>query len=385
MTGAARGLGYAIASRLRLPGANVAAWDLPGGGLVDAVASLREVVAVSDSRKAGGEAAGIEANIANAYSVAEAMDATLRAFPQVDILINNAGISGPNHTLWEYPPDDWRRVIDVNLLGSFLVTRSAVPGMIERFSQELWHARLEQKPIEPLTARAPDLTIEDAYRISLAVLDRRLAEGETVVGKKIGLTSKAVQETLKVDEPDFGFLTDVMIHHSGDEVEIAGNLIRPRAEGEIAFRLSRDLAGPGVTADEVLAATEGVAACFEIVDSRIRDWRIKIQDTVADNASCGVIVLGDRWVAPDTVDLPACEMVVKSNGIEVATGLGAAAPGSPANAVAWLANALAEHDTTLMAGEIILSGSLVPLQPVQAGDRLVVEVTGIGRAEVRFA
>ncbi|MCZ0951997.1 MAG: 2-oxopent-4-enoate hydratase, partial [Rhodospirillaceae bacterium] len=117
--------------------------------------------------------------------------------------------------------------------------------MIERFSLELWQARLEQKPIEPLTERVPDLTIEDAYRISLAVLDRRLAEGETVVGKKIGLTSKAVQETLNVDEPDFGFLTDVMIHHSGDEVEIARELIRPRAEGEIAFKLSRDLAGPG--------------------------------------------------------------------------------------------------------------------------------------------
>ena len=256
--------------------------------------------------------------------------------------------------------------------------------MIERFSQELWHARLEQQPIEPLTERVPDLTIEDAYRISLAVLDRRLADGETVVGKKIGLTSKAVQETLKVDEPDFGFLTDVMIYHSGEEVEIARNLIRPRAEGEIAFKLSRDLAGPGVTADEVLAATEGLAACFEIVDSRIRDWRIKIQDTVADNASCGMIVLGDRWVAPDTVDLPTCKMVVKTNGAEVATGLGAAALGSPANAVAWLANALSELGATLRAGEIILSGSLVPLQPINAGDRLLVEVEGIGQAAVKF-
>lgn len=256
--------------------------------------------------------------------------------------------------------------------------------VIERFSLELWHARLERKPIEPLTERAPDLTIEDAYRISLAVLDRRLADGETVVGKKIGLTSRAVQETLKVDEPDFGFLTDVMIHHSGDEVEIARDLIRPRAEGEIAFRLSRDLTGPGVTADEVLAATEGLAACFEIVDSRIKDWRIKIQDTVADNASCGMIVLGDQWVTPDSVDLPACKMVVRTNGVEVATGLGAAALGSPANAVAWLANALSEFGTSLKAGEIILSGSLVPLQPIDAGDRLRVEVQGIGHAAVQF-
>ncbi len=256
--------------------------------------------------------------------------------------------------------------------------------LIEQFSAELWQARLEQKPIEPLTERVPDLTMEDAYRISLAVLDRRLSEGESVVGKKIGLTSKAVQETLNVDEPDFGFLTDAMIHHSGDKVEIARDLIRPRVEGEIAFRLSSDLAGPGVTAEEVLAATEGLAACFEIVDSRIRDWRIRIQDTVADNASCGLIVLGDRWVAPGTVDLPACRMVVKKNGVETATGLGAAALGSPANAVAWLANALSEFDTPLKAGEIILSGSLVPLQPVHAGDRLLVEVEGIGQAAVEF-
>lgn len=257
--------------------------------------------------------------------------------------------------------------------------------LIDQFSSELWQARLDQKPIEPLTERVPDLIIEDAYRISLAVLDRRLAEGETVVGKKIGLTSKAVQETLKVDEPDFGFITDVMVYRSGDTVEIARDLIRPRAEGEIAFKLCRDLAGPGVTADEVLAATEGLAACFEIVDSRIRDWRIRIQDTVADNASCGMIVLGDQWVTPDSVDLPACRMVVRTNGVEVATGLGAAALGSPANAVAWLANALSEFGTSLKAGEIILSGSLVPLQPIDAGDRLLVEVEGIGQAEINFA
>ena len=257
--------------------------------------------------------------------------------------------------------------------------------LIDRFSSELWHARLKQKPIEPLTDRLPDLTIEDAYRISLAMLDRRLANGETIVGKKIGLTSKAVQENLNVDEPDFGFITDVMVHRSGVTLEIGRGLIRPRAEGEIAFKLSGDLAGPGVTADEVLAATGGLAACFEIVDSRIKDWRINIQDTVADNASCGLIVLGDRWVPPDTVDLPACRMVVKTNGVEVATGVGADALGSPANAVAWLANALAEFETPLKAGEIILSGSLVPLQPIDAGDRLLVEVEGIGRAEVNFA
>lgn len=257
-------------------------------------------------------------------------------------------------------------------------------NVIDRFTSELWRAQLELDPIDPLTERVPDLTVEDAYRISLAVLDRRLAEGESVVGKKIGLTSKAVQEALNVDEPDYGFITDAMVCRSGDTVNIARNLIRPRIEGEIAFRLSRDLAGPGVTGAEVLTATEGLAACFEIVDSRIRDWRIRIQDTVADNASCGMIVLGDHWVKPDTVDLAACKMTVANNGVEVATGTGSTALGSPADCVAWLSNALSEFGTPLKAGEIILSGSLVPLQPVHAGDRLSVEVEGIGQATVRF-
>ena len=256
--------------------------------------------------------------------------------------------------------------------------------MTDRFSAELRRAVLERKPIEPLTERAPDLTIEDAYRISLAVLERRLEHGEIVVGKKVGLTSKAVQAMLKVDQPDFGFLTDAMVFQSGDTFEIGHDLIRPRAEGEIAFRLKADLQGPGVTQAGVLEATDGLAACFEIVDSRIKDWRIKIQDTVADNASCGLVVLGDRWVAPDAVDLAACKMTVETNGVEVASGTGAAALGSPANCVAWLANKLSEFGTSLKAGEIILSGSLVPLLPISVGDHLLVNVEGIGQAEVRF-
>ena len=256
---------------------------------------------------------------------------------------------------------------------------------IEKFAGELHRARIDRQPIKPLTGKMPNLSIEDAYRISLGLLDRRLADGESVVGKKIGLTSRAVQEMLKVDQPDFGFLTDAMVRRSGDTLDIRRDLIQPKAEGEIAFRLSRNLQGPGVTAAQVLGATDSLAACFEIVDSRIVDWRIRIQDTVADNASCGLIVLGDTWVAPNTVDLPTCRMIVEHNGKEAATGSGAAALGSPANCVAWLANTLSSLGTPLRAGEIILSGSLVPLLPVQAGDHLRVRVEGIGEAQVRFA
>lgn len=256
--------------------------------------------------------------------------------------------------------------------------------MIDKFCDELHRARIDRQPIEPLTEQAPNLSIEDAYRISLGVLDRRLADGETVIGKKVGLTSRAVQQMLKVDQPDFGFLTDAMVRHCGDTLDTGRDLIQPKAEGEIAFRLSRNLNGPGVTAAEVLGATDSLAACFEIVDSRIVDWRIKIQDTVADNASCGLVVLGDTWVVPDSVDLPTCKMIVEHNGNEAATGVGAAALGSPARCVAWLANTLSDLGTPLRAGEIILSGSLVPLLPVQAGDHLCVRLEGMGEAHVRF-
>jgi 2-oxopent-4-enoate/cis-2-oxohex-4-enoate hydratase len=204
-----------------------------------------------------------------------------------------------------------------------------------------------------------------------------------VIGKKIGVTSKAVMDMLGVYQPDFGLLTDAMVYNEGEAIP-ASRLIQPKAEGEIAFILKRDLQGPGVSAADVLAATEGVMACFEIVDSRIRDWKIKIQDTVADNASCGVFVLGDRLVDPRGLDLTTCGMVLEKNGEIVATGAGAAALGAPANAVAWLANTLGALGIPLKAGEVILSGSLAIMVPVQAGDSLRVSIGGIGGCSVRF-
>ena len=161
-------------------------------------------------------------------------------------------------------------------------------------------------------------------------------------------------------------------------------LIQPKAEGEIAFVLKKTLKGPGISSADVLAATEGVMACFEIVDSRIHDWKIKIQDTVADNASCGVFVLGDRLVDPRDVDLNTCGMVLEKNGDIVATGAGAAALGAPANAVAWLANTLGRLGIALEAGEVVMSGSLAIMVPVAAGDNLRVTIGGIGSCSVRF-
>ena len=255
---------------------------------------------------------------------------------------------------------------------------------LDKYSDELFKALRTRSAVEPLSDRDPTLTNEEAYQVSLGILKRREAEGEKIVGKKIGLTSRAVQEMLKVTEPDYGFLTDRMQCKEGTPIPISRELMLPKAEGEIAFVLKQDLRGPGITNADVLAATAGVKVCFEIVDSRIRDWKIKIQDTIADNASCGLFMASDTLVDVHQVDLVTCGMVLWKNGELVATGAGAAALGSPVNAVTWLANALGRHGVTLKAGEIILSGSLVPLIPIAAGDEMVLAVGGLGRLTAKF-
>lgn len=255
--------------------------------------------------------------------------------------------------------------------------------LITQLGDELYEALSGGKTIAPFTSRYPDITIEDGYHIQQRMLARRIEAGESIVGKKIGVTSKAVQNMLNVHQPDFGYLLDGMIYNEGESVPMS-TLIQPKAEGEIAFVLKKDLLGPGLSSADVLAATEGVMACFEIVDSRITDWKIKIQDTVADNASCGVFVLGDRLVAPSEVDLSTCGMVLEKNGEIVVTGAGAATMGSPVNAVVWLANTLGRLGIPLKAGEVILSGALGAMVPVQAGDNLRVTIGGIGGCSVRF-
>lgn len=253
----------------------------------------------------------------------------------------------------------------------------------EHLVEELFQALRLNRPVAPLRDRA-ELTIDDAYRISLGLLARRETEGERVVGKKIGVTSKAVQDMLGVDRPDFGFLTDRMLIDGTAPVPIAGNLIAPRAEAEIAFILRDDLVGPGISDRDVLDATEAVCACFEIVDSRIADWNIQIVDTIADNASCGVFVLGEKRVDPRRLDLPALRCEVFKNGRLISEGYGSAVQGSPLTAVAWLANTLGAYGVPLKAGEIILSGSLVPLEPARAGDEFETRIAGLGTARVGF-
>ncbi|WP_119157419.1 2-oxopent-4-enoate hydratase [Caldimonas tepidiphila] len=254
---------------------------------------------------------------------------------------------------------------------------------IQQYGDELYTALIERRPVAPLTEREPAITLDDAYRIQLRMIQRRIDAGETVVGKKIGVTSQVVMDMLGVDQPDFGQLLSGMVVQAGEPIRV-DSMIAPKAEAEVAFVLKSDLHGPGVTAADVLRATAFVMPCFEIVDSRIRDWKIRIQDTVADNASCGVLVLGGVRRDPRELDLALAGMVLEKNGEVVSTSTGAAVQGSPVNAVAWLANTLGRLGIALKAGEVILSGSQSPLVPVKPGDSLHCSVGGLGSAGVRF-
>jgi 2-oxopent-4-enoate/cis-2-oxohex-4-enoate hydratase len=255
---------------------------------------------------------------------------------------------------------------------------------IEQYGDELYEAWLSRSTVPPLLEREPEITIADAYKIQLRFVERRVQAGEKIIGKKIGVTSKPVQDFLGVYQPDFGQLTSGMVYQEGEVIDL-GKLIQPKAEAELAFVLKEDLIGPGITAMDVIRATDYVAPCFEIVDSRIKDWKIKIQDTVADNASCGVFVIGKTRGDPRKLDITLAGMVLEMNGELHSTGVGAAVQGSPVNAVVWLANTLGALGIPFRAGEVILSGSQSPLVPVLDGDELVCTVGGLGSCRVKFS
>lgn len=256
---------------------------------------------------------------------------------------------------------------------------------IEFYGEKLFEALKNKQTIAPLTAEENDITIEDAYAIQNEFLKRKMsADGSRIIGKKIGVTSKVVMDMLGVHQPDFGYLMSDMIYSDGDEIDVTNGMIQPKAEGEIAFVLKEDLQGPGITTADVIRATKFVMPCFEIVDSRIKDWKIKIQDTVADNASCGYIVFGANGVDPKEVDLTTCGITLERNGELLHTGAGAAALGSPVNAVVWLANTLGKFGVGLKSGEVILSGALCAMVNIEPGDNMTINIGGIGSASCRF-
>ncbi len=257
--------------------------------------------------------------------------------------------------------------------------------LIKALGNELFSALQTRTAIDPLTQRYSDITIDDAYQISLQMLQRRLETGQTVIGKKIGVTSKPVQDMLNVHQPDFGFLTSSMLYPDDATISLSqAGLIAPRAEGEIAFVLAQDLTGSQITAQDVMDATAYVTPCFEIVDSRILNWQIRIQDTVADNASCGVFVMGQQHTKPQGLALDKLFMRLWKNQQAAGEGYGSAVQGHPCQAVAWLANTLGRYGIPFKQGEMILSGSLAPLVPAAAGDVFEMNITELGSARVRF-
>jgi 2-keto-4-pentenoate hydratase len=255
---------------------------------------------------------------------------------------------------------------------------------IRRLSRELIAAEEELSPVETLTDRIPEITIADAYAIQLQTIDTKVKKGALVVGKKIGLTSKAMQDMFGVREPDYGHILDAAIIMEGQTISMA-RFIEPRLESEICFLLKKDLKGPGVTTAEVLTATAGVMPSFELIDSHFKDWKMKIQDTVADNASNAGVILGGKLTPVDDLDLRLIGLVLEKDGEIVATAAGAAVWGNPAQAVAWLANRLGEYGIGLRAGELVMSGSLTAAFPAQAGSSFRATFDRIGSVSTRFS
>lgn len=254
---------------------------------------------------------------------------------------------------------------------------------IEKWATHLAQAEELRHGVAPLTELNPELTVDDAYQVQLHTIATRVANGEKVIGKKIGLTSLAMQHMLGVNQPDYGHLLDGMVIDNGGTI-ITKQVLQPKVEGEIAFVLKKDLQGPKVTVMDVLAATDYVVPALEIVDSRIHDWNIKLEDTVADNASSGLYVLGDKKVALDGLDLAQMGMVLYKNGEMLNTGVGAAALGHPATCVAWLANKLSDYGITLKAGEVILSGALSAAVAGEPGDHFQARFAHLGEVNVHF-
>ena len=253
---------------------------------------------------------------------------------------------------------------------------------IKAFAKQLFIAERNRKAIAPLTEQDSAITPDDAYHIQLENVKRVLAMGHTISGKKIGLTSPGIQKQMGVSEPDYGHLFAAM--DCGDGKVKTDALLFPKIEGEIAFILKADLSGGKVTREDVVKATDYVVAAFEIVDSRITDWKIKLPDTIADNASSGRYVLGHRQFRPDEVKLPEVTMKLYKNGQLAGEGTGAAVMGDPCVSVAWLANRLWDYGVVLKAGEVILSGAFSAAPVAAKGDVFTAEFSSFGKIEAVF-
>jgi 2-keto-4-pentenoate hydratase len=257
---------------------------------------------------------------------------------------------------------------------------------VETLAEKLDTAWRTHTPIPPITESDGISSVETAYAIQTHWTNMRLARGEKIVGRKIGLTSKAIQQQLGVNEPDYGTLWQSSYYPATNgRVEIpASDFLQPRIEGEVAFLIGKPLHGPNITADDVLAAADACAMGIEIVASRIADWRIKLVDTIADNASYGGFTLGPWDKKMREADLGALAMTIHQNGELAAEGVGAAALGHPAISTAWLANKLLEFGVSLQPGDVVISGGITRMLPVKAGDQFMFSLTRQPTVTVSF-
>ena len=259
---------------------------------------------------------------------------------------------------------------------------SANKELIESLAFRLYEAERTKTAIPQLTLEYPELTADDAYAIQLVNVNRLLAQGARISGKKIGLTSPGMQKLLGVDEPDYGHLFSFM--DCTCEVR-ADELIQPKIEAEIAFILGEDMPKRDVTANDVLLATESVCTAFEIVDSRVANWKIKLADTISDNASSGRYVLGSKRVSPIGIELPNVTMTTEKEGSGIVSeGVGSAVMGDPAVSVAWLINCLRRYGVSLKKGEVVLSGAFAAALPAAKGDSFTANFSSLGSVTARF-
>ena len=250
-------------------------------------------------------------------------------------------------------------------------------------ADSLFGAREKRVPTPVITFSINDLTVDGAYSIQQELIKKMTAEGDVIVGGKIGLSSKANQEKFGINEPIFGHLLASMVIPEGDSISI-DSMFRPIVEPEIAFLLSDDLKGPGVTVGNVLSATAGVMPAFEIADSRYETPISRIEDNIADNSGAAIVILGGKLTTTDNLDLRLVGMVLEENGEVISTGAGAAVLGNPAQAVANLANRWADFDIGLKAGDTVISGTPVAAVPAEPGDFFEAIFDRLGAVSVRF-
>lgn len=249
-------------------------------------------------------------------------------------------------------------------------------------ARALYDARRTRVPIPPFTDADPTLGMADGYAVQQQLVALLLADGDRIVGRKVGLTSEPMQKLVGVDSPDHGPVLASTVYRDGDEIPL-DRFIQPKIEAEIVFVLGERLQGPGVTVDWAHAAIAGAVAGLEIVDSRIQDWRIGLADTVADLASNGAVATSGRVVPLDGIDSRLIGMTLSRNGEQIDAGVGAAAMGDPVGVVAWLANVLGENGVALEAGHLVMTGALHAAVPMTAGDVFRAEFDRLGPITVR--